>query len=88
MAILEVEPGQHWQREGMAVSEAVMALDAHYGTSVLIRIVKGDDDLYAGPAEVKEVDVVPGGVAIKLGLSFSRQLRTEELGRLGLPTPA
>lgn len=88
MAILDITPGQGWESTGPAVSDVIMSFDEAYGTAVLIRIVDGEDDLWAGPAEVKEVDVVPGSVAIKLGLTFCRELRAEELGRLGLPRPA
>ncbi|MDF1700732.1 MAG: PilZ domain-containing protein [Planctomycetota bacterium] len=88
MAILEVASGQGWDLPDLAVADLVMALDAAYGTSILLRVVDGDDDLWAGPAEIQEVDIRPGNNEIRLGVTFSQQLRTEELGRLGLPTPA
>ena len=88
MAILEVDEGQGWDLPDLAVADLVMALDAAYGTSVLLRVVDGENDLWAGPAELQEVDVAPGTHRIKLGVAFGRELRTEELGRLGLPTPA
>ena len=88
MAILSVDEGQGWDLPDLAVADLVMALDAAYGTSILLRVVDGDQDLWAGPAELQEVDVAPGTHRIKLGVAFGRELRTEELGRLGLPTPA
>jgi hypothetical protein len=88
MAILEVETGQGWDRPDMAVGEVVMALDAAYGSDILMRVMNASQDLWAGPAEVQEVDVHPETHRLKLGIAFGRELRTEELGRLGLPTPA
>lgn len=88
MALLSVDEGQGWELPELAVSDLVMALDAAYGTSILLRVMDGEDDLWVGPAELQEVDVTPGSSQIKLGVSFGRELRTEELGRLGLPTPA
>lgn len=88
MAILSVDEGQGWDLPDLVVSDLVMALDAAYGTAVLLRVVDGEHDLWAGPAELQEVDVAPGTHRIKLGVAFGRELRTEELGRLGLPTPA
>lgn len=88
MVILEVEEGQGWDLPDLAVSDLIMALDAAYGTAILLRVVDDEDDLWAGPAEIQEVDVTPDSRRIKLGVVFGRELRTEELGRLGLPTPA
>ena len=88
MAILAVDDGQGWDLPDLAVADLVMALDAAYGTSILLRVMEGEDDLWVGPAELQEVDVTPGSRRIRLGVSFGRELRTEELGRLGLPTPA
>ncbi len=88
MAILEVEIGQGWDRPDMAIGEVVMALDAAYGSEILMRVVDDSQDLWAGPAEVQEVDVHPETRRLKLGVAFGRELRAEELGRLGLPTPA
>jgi hypothetical protein len=88
MAILDVDRRQGWDRPDLGVSEVIVALDEAYGAAVLLRIVDGDDDLWAGPAEVQEVDVLPETADIRIGAAFGRELRTEELGRLGLPTPA
>lgn len=88
MAMLAVDEGQGWDLPDLAVSDLVMAFDAAYGNAILLRVVDGEDDLWVGPAELQEVDVTPGAGRINLGVSFGRELRTEELGRLGLPTPA
>ena len=87
-AILRVEKMQGWNYENLDVGQLVAALDEAYGTDILLRIVEGDHDLWAGPAEIKDVDVTPDPAGIRIGVSFGRELRTEELDRLGLPTPA
>ena len=88
MAFLEVERMAGWSFDQMDVSQVVVALDDAYGSKVLLRIVSDGEDLWAGPAEIKDVDVNPDPSGIRLGLSFGRELRAEELDRLGLPTPA
>lgn len=85
--VVAIERMQGWSYDDMNVAAVVTALDKAYGSNVLLRIVDGGEDLWAGPAEVKEVDVTPEP-GIRIGLSFGRELRTEELDRLGLPTPA
>ncbi len=88
LAKLGVGKRQGWDLDQLPVARVVEALDEAYGTGILIRIVDGDDDIWAGPAEIQEVDVTPANCDIRLGVSFGRELRSEELGRLGLPTPA
>lgn len=88
MAMLEIEAGQGWDLPDVPVNDLVMALDAAYGTDILLRVVDEDQDLWTGPAEVQEVDLNPQTRRLKLGVAFGRELRSEELGRLGLPTPA
>ncbi|MDA1194925.1 MAG: hypothetical protein O2894_07040 [Planctomycetota bacterium] len=65
-----------------------MRLDAAYGAGILLRVVDAEQDLWAGPAEILEVDVRRAPHRILIGVEFGRELRNEELGRLGLPTPA
>lgn len=88
MAILGVSDGSREPLEELGVSEVIQKLDADYGTAILLRIVDGPDDVWAGPAELQEVDVLAPENEIRLGVSFGRELRSEELGRMGLPTPA
>jgi len=88
MATLSVDPRQGWDLPDVPVATVVDALDQAYGTEILIRIVDGSDDVWAGPAELQEVELTPATGRIRLGVGFGRQLRSEELGRMGLPTPA
>jgi hypothetical protein len=88
MAMLQVGKGQGWDLHELPVAKVIEALDQAYGTGILLRIVEGPDDVWAGPAEILEVEVAPESCDIRVGVSFGRQLRSEELGRLGLPTPA
>jgi hypothetical protein len=88
MAFLEIERLAGWSFDKMDVNELVVALDDAYGSDILLRIVDDGRDLWAGPAEIKDVDVGEQTSAIRLGVSFGRELRAEELGRLGVPAPA
>jgi len=88
MAILGVTPPSHTALMALPVAEVISKLDGDYGTGILLRIVDGDRDVWAGPAELQEVDVRSPAGDIHLGVTFGRELRAEELGRLGLPTPA
>ena len=88
MAILGVSPPSRASLVKLPVAEVIAKLDCDYGTGILLRIVDGDRDVWAGPAELQEVDVRSTSGDIRLGVSFGRELRSEELGRMGLPTPA
>ncbi len=88
MAILGVCEASSKPLQELAVADVIHKLDEDYGTGILLRIVDGEDDVWAGPAELQEVDVHAPAGDIHLGVSFGRELRSEELGRMGLPTPA
>jgi len=87
-ALLEIEKMGGWEFDNLDVGQLVAALDDAYGHCILLRIVEDGHDLWAGPAEIKDVDVSPGSDGIRLGVSFGRHLRAEELDRLGVPAPA
>lgn len=88
MAILDVCEPSRESLQTLAVADVIQRLDEDYGTGILLRIVDGENDVWAGPAELQEVDVQTPEGDIRLGVSFGRELRSEELGRMGLPTPA
>ncbi len=88
MAMLGVDRRQGWDLKEVPVAAVVDALDQAYGTDIMIRIVDGADDVWAGPGEIQEVDITPSSGRIRLGVGFGRELRSEELDRMGLPTPA
>jgi hypothetical protein len=88
MAMLTVEEGADHLRT-MDVTSVAVALDDAFGSEVTLRIADGTEDLWVGPAEIKEVDVDDEASGeVKLGVAFGRELRAEELKRLGLPSPA
>ena len=88
MALLEIEKMGGWDFENLDVGQLVAALDDAYGRDVLLRIVDDGCDLWAGTAEIQDVDVSPDLEGIFLGVAFGRHLRSEELDRLGVPAPA
>lgn len=88
MALLQVEKMGGWEFDSLDVAQLVAALDDAYGHDILLRIVKEGRDIWAGPGEIKDVDVSPDPEGICLGVAFGRQLRAEELDRLGVPAPA
>lgn len=88
MAMLTVADESEHLRD-LDVTELAEELDDTYGSKLTLRISIGDEDLWVGPAEIKEIDVADEETgAVRLGVAFGRELRAEELRRLGLPSPA
>jgi hypothetical protein len=71
------------------VVSVVVGLDQSLGCSLTVRMVDGEEEIWVGPGEIKEVDVDASGAGnIRLGVAFGREFRSDELHRLGLPAPA
>lgn len=88
MAMLTVDEDNE-QLQNMDVTTLAETLDGEFGSEVTLRISVGGEDLWVGPAEIKEIDVEDEEQGhVRLGVAFGRELRAEELKRLGLPSPA
>lgn len=89
MAMLKVpDPANHGFAQ-LDVTSAIVALHEAYGPQVTVEIYDGDQQIWTGPAEITEVDVLQGARArAHIGIVFGRPLRADELTRMGLPAPA
>jgi hypothetical protein len=89
MAVLRVPDTSRHDFGYMDVVSVVCALDAAFGRHVTLSVVEGADEVWRGPAEIREVDVDERDPSqLRLGVAFRRELRGDELRKLGLPAPA